>query len=146
MKKKHGWNTWENYLRVHESVLKKYQPHFITQSPKYSVTRFTDQYYQLRIDKLELVTAKGTPIYINIEKDVEVQAGGSKDVARTVGYSYQAWIKGGKNLIRYCSPHESHNKFHHKHDYQKDPNNPIPINGDSWPHINEFLDELIDNF
>lgn len=146
MKKKHGWNTWENYLRVHESVLKKYQTHFITQSPKYSVIRFTDQYYQLRIDKLELVTTKGTSIYINIEKDVEVQAGGSKDVARTVGYSYQAWIKGGKNLIRYCSPHESHNKFHHKHDYQKDPINPIPINSDNWPHVNEFLDELIDNF
>jgi len=146
MKKKHGWNTWENYLRVHESVLKRYQSHFVTPSPKYSVIRFTDQYYQIRIDKLELISAKGTYISINIEKDIEVQAGGSKDVARTVGYSYQSWLKGGGNLIRYCSPHESHNKFHHKHDYMKDPINPIPVVNDEWPHVNEFFDELIDNY
>ena len=146
MKKKHGWNTWENYLRVHESVLKKYQAHFITPSPKYLVTRFTDQYYQLRIDKLELMTSKGTSVYINIEKDVEVQEGGSKDVARTVGYTYQAWIKGGNNIIRYCSPHETHNKFHHKHDFINQPNTVIQIGIDNWPHVNEFLDEIIYNF
>ena len=29
MKEKHGWNTFENYLRVHESVLKKYSSQII---------------------------------------------------------------------------------------------------------------------
>lgn len=146
MKKKHDWNTWENYLRVHESVLKKYQHHFVSQNPKYSISELTDQYYQLKLDKLELKTLKGTVITINIEKDVEVQPGGTKIVARTVGYTYQAWIKGGNNLIRYCSPHETHNKYHHKHEYLKDPINPVPVGDDEWPHVNEFFDELIDNF
>jgi hypothetical protein len=77
MKKKHDWNTWENYLRVHESVLRKYQSHFITQNPKYSISELTDQYYQLKLDKLELKTLKGTVITINIEKDIEVQPGWS---------------------------------------------------------------------
>ena len=146
MKKKHDWNTWENYLRVHESVLKTYQANFLTQFPKYSIDEITDQYYQLKIDKLELITSKGTVILVNIEKDVEVQPGAKKKIARTVGYSYQAWIKGGNNLIRYCSPHETHNKFHHKHDYVNQPNKLIPIAHDQWPHVNEFFDELIHNF
>ena len=143
---KHGWNTLENYLRVHESVLKKYQSHFITPSPKYSVIRYTEQYYQLTLTMLELRTAKGTSVCINIEKDIEVRPGGTKKVARTEGYSYQAWIKSGNNLIRYDSPHEAHNKFHHKHDYVNSRTDIIPIKNDEWPHVSEFLDEVINNF
>ena len=145
-KKKHDWNTWENYLRVHENVLKKYQANFPNHTPKYAVVRVTDQYYIMKIEKLELVTNKGTSVQVNIEKDVEVQPGVRKPVARTVGYSYQAWIKVGNSLIRYCSPHESHNQFHHKHDLTQTPAALIRIGNDDWPHVNEFFDELINNY
>lgn len=146
MKKKHGWNTWENYFRIHEKVLKTYQAHFPNHIPKYAVQIITEHYYVMRIEKLELITTKGTSIQINIEKEVEVQPGGRKPVARTEGYSYQAWIKGGNNLVRYCSPHKNHNQFHHKHDFTKNPAAIIQMEIDTWPHVSEFFDELINNF
>ncbi len=146
MSNKHGWNTWENYLRVHESVLRKYQANFISPAPKYSVIKFTEYYYQLTLKNLELKTRKGTVVCINIEKDVEVRPGGTKQVARTEGYSYQAWLKGGRNLVRYDSPHVNHNKFHHKHDYLYLPKDVLPVKNDEWPHVSEFFDEIINNF
>ncbi len=145
-KKKHDWNTWENYLRVHENVLKKYKDNFPSHMPKYAVEMITDQYYILKLEKLELITIKGTSVQVSIEKDVEIQEGGRKPVAKTVGYSYKAWIKGGKNLIRYCSPHDTHNQFHHKHDFTQDPPTVIRLNNDEYPHVSEFLSELINKF
>ena len=145
-KKKHGWNTWENYIRVHEKVLKQYQASLVNQNTLYDVKKITDQYYFMKIEKLELITNKGTTVQINIEKDVEVQPGGRKAISRTAGYSYQSWIKGGSSLIRYCSPHETHNKFHHKHDFTKNPATLVAVGNDAWPHVSEFFDELIISF
>lgn len=36
-RKKHDWNTWENYLKVHERVLKDFDANIITQNPSYKV-------------------------------------------------------------------------------------------------------------
>lgn len=87
---KHGWNTWDNY-------------------------------YSLEIKKSELKTQKGNIVFVKIEKDIEIQEGLRKRTARTDGYSYHCWRKyvsktADESLIRYCSPHETHNKFHHKHE------------------------------
>lgn len=147
MKEKHGWNTFENYLRVHESVLKKYSSHIVSQNPKYVLVKFTDHYCQLTLEKLEIQTLKNTRIYINIQKDIEVQPGARRPIARTEGFSYQAWFKGnGGNIIRYCSPHDSHNQFHHKHNYTKIPPEVLKIEAGKWPHVSEFLGEIIMNY
>ena len=63
MKEKHGWNTFENYLRVHESVLKKYSSHIVSQNPKYVLVKFTDHYCQLTLEKLEIQTLKHTHLH-----------------------------------------------------------------------------------
>lgn len=144
--KKHDWNTWENYLRVHESVLRKFSSHVMTVAPKYTVIKFTENFYQLSLNKLELKSFKGTVIQVNIDKDVEVQEGARKKIARTYAYSYQSWIKGGHSLLRYCSPHETHNQFHHKHIYHLRGDVLEIINDDSWPHVSEFLEELIHHY
>ena len=108
---------------------------------------FTDHYCQLTLEKLEIQTLKNTHIYINIQKDIEVQPGARRPIARTEGFSYQAWFKGnGGNIIRYCSPHDSHNQFHHKHDYTKIPPEVLKIEAGKWPHVSEFLDEIIMNY
>jgi hypothetical protein len=71
----------------------------------------------------------------------------TKKRAKTFNYSYNAWDpKTNKNLIRYCSPHLDHNKFHHKHDYTVDPDETNKIGNDEWPHVSEFLEEVLTNF
>ena len=124
MVKKHGANTWENYLRVHEKVLKRYSGYFVNPSVTYAIERITENYYTLTIDRLELKTNQGVTLFVKIEKDVDVQAGVTRKIARTYGYSYNSWKKwelGITNLIRYCSPHHDHNRFHHKHDFTVTP-------------------------
>jgi len=38
-------------------------------------------------------------------------------VVQTVKYAYAAKVAGVRTIFRYCSPHESHNKEHHRHEY-----------------------------
>lgn len=148
---KHGWNTWDDYFNVHEKVLKKFSGNFIDLKIKYNDKRVTDNFYTLEIKKAELKTQKENIVFIKIEKDVEIEEGIRKKKARTYGYSYQCWRKLGngtdESLIRYCSPHLNHNKFHHKHEDLAVPPQPILIKtGDEWPHVSEFLDEVIKRF
>jgi len=149
---RHDWNTWDNYFNVHEKVLKNYSANFVNPQIKYKDDRITDNYYTLVLDRAEVRTQKGNTVFVKIEKDVEVQQGARKKIARTYGYSYHCWQKNGdgtdQNLIRYCSPHPDHNKFHHKHEYlaTSAQSKLIRIDDDEWPHVNEFLDEVIKRF
>lgn len=149
MREKHGWNTWENYLQVHERVLRDYSKHFQTSNPQYSIDQITENYYTISLDKLIVTTLTGNQVWVKIEKDVEVKKGVTKKVAKTYSYSYHSWRskgKGAENLIRYCSPHEVHNKFHHKHVYKNNQQVTTKIEDDDWPHVSEFLDEIIENY
>lgn len=69
-------------------------------------------------------------------------------ITETYGYSYHAWLtKTNENLVRYCSPHETHNKFHHKHIYKNGEELKIEkVGDDDWPHVNEFLDEVLGGY
>jgi len=144
---KHDWNTFENYIRVHEKVLRDYSNYFFTQNPTYKEERVTDNYYTLELDRLGLITNKGTRVYIKVEKDIHVKAGARKPIAKLYEYSYHAWDSVSKrNLLRYCSPHEDHNRFHHRHDYSENPMITTQVADDEWPHVSEFFDELINSF
>lgn len=68
---KHGWNTWDNYFNVHEQV--------------------TENYYTLDIKKTELKTQNGNIVFVKIEKDIEIQKGIRKKIARTDSYTYHCW-------------------------------------------------------
>ncbi len=146
---KHGPNTLDNYLRVHENVLKNYSKYFVTQNVVYKTTKITENYYTLEIQTLELITFSQNKVFVKIEKDVDVEQGTRKKIAKTYSYSYHCWKKEGevsKDLIRYCSPHLDHNQFHHKHDFTKNPEVLIRIGDDDWPHVSEFFDEVLKTF
>ncbi len=147
MTTKHGWNTFDNYLRVHEKVLRTYSGHIFTQDPQYTISQITENYYEMKISRLDIQTEKGTRLLVKIEKDILIKQGARRKQAKTSGYSYHAVDKStDRNLIRYCSPHFDHNNFHHKHDYRKNPPLLIKIREEDVPHVSEFFDELIDNF
>jgi hypothetical protein len=146
---KYGRNTWDNYLKVHESVLKKYVKHFVSQNVTYKIEKITENYYTMEIERLEIKTHAQNTVWVKIEKDIDVQAGATRKIAKTHAYSYHCWIKNGekkKDLIRYCGPHLDHNKFHHKHDFTKNPPSVTRIGDDEWPHVSDFFDEVLKSF
>lgn len=66
---KHGWNTWDNYLNVHEKVLKKYQGNFATSNPRYKIEYITENFYTLEIPRLDIITNQGNNISVKIYND-----------------------------------------------------------------------------
>ena len=58
MGKRHGRNTWENYLKVHESVLRKYSSHFVNPNISYKIEKITENYFTLEIARLEVGRTK----------------------------------------------------------------------------------------
>ncbi len=152
---KHDWNSLQNYLSVHEKTLRRYENAMETVRT-YMLDKLTDQYWTLTCKPLFLLTYKGNRIRVDIEKDIEIDPTvPNRPRARTFSYSYSAIRPGSANLIRYCSPHDDghlkgsapHHEFHHRHDFTKDPKGQITILGsDDWPHVSEFLDEVLRTF
>ena len=147
-KPKHDWNTLEDYLNVHDSVFKKYIKYF--QSPRtYKYAKLTEHYHVLELEAV-LNTNKGSLVKVDIEKGITVKKiPGNRPVVKLNNYKYHAYFhKTGINIIRYDSPHGGHNQFHHKHTYGFLGNEIKidPVRNDDWPHVHEFLDEVIQNF
>src|SRR5690606_6861230 len=103
--KKHDWNSWNNYLSVHEKTLNKYlNSRYISGPRQYTVEKITDQYYELSIHGLILRSDSGAQIQIKIEKTVELDIEYARPRVRTFGYSYHALTPkpNAQNLLRYC--------------------------------------------
>ena len=65
---KHDWNNLQNYLHVHEKVLKKYSACFSNQ-PAYKLERPTDQWLELSAT----LHFQHKGIKLEIDKTAEVQ-------------------------------------------------------------------------
>lgn len=115
-----------------------------------------DFFHQLTCLGIFLHTYRGTRVRIDIAKDIEVNPSNPKRPrARTFSYSYEANYPKGAEIWRYCSPHDKgeaegkapHHKFHHKHDFTKDPKGEVILLGDDeWPHVGEFFEEILRSF
>lgn len=129
-------------MHVHEKVLKKYASSFMNQ-PRYRIERPTDQWLELSTTIYFL--HKGIKLEIDKTAEVEVFSKG-RETARTLTYSYNVSDEKG-NFFRYCSPHEDHRPYHHKHLY--DPITriellpPDRVNEESVPHIDEVIEEIL---
>ncbi len=143
---KHGWNSWEHYLSIHEKTLRFYNP-YMTVVKTYTIFKHTTRYYEIQCQQIPMRTYKGTDVRIDIKKDILVDEVNGRLQARTVAYSYNANLPNpnGQNLIRYCSPHEDHNQFHHKHIFMPTPQ-VLKIEDDEYPHVGEFLNEVLETF
>ena len=145
---KHGWNSWDNYWHIHEKVLRVYSKYMLA-AKTYRVVRHTEFYYELLCTNALFNSYNQNVVRIDIRKDVEIDSSvKAKLQARTIGYTYSANRPNpdGKNLIRYCSPHDDHNQYHHKHDFTVNPAQVHKIADDAWPHVGEFLHEVLLTF
>jgi hypothetical protein len=95
------------------------------------------------------MSIKQKSILIDVKKIVEINPTSRRLTAKTYEYHYHARFKeNGLGIIRYCSPHSNHNKFHHKHIYDSfgKIKQTIRVAQDSWPHVSEFFDEVINGY
>ena len=149
---KHGWNSFENYLSVHEKTLSVYSNRFIF-FKQYTLNKITEQYYELVLDKTRIITNSGNEISIEIRKEIEGDGGFARPRAKTISYRYCASKPNpdGRCIIRYDSPHDDalepgaaqHHKFHHKHDFRDGSKGIVLYQNDDWPHVSDFLFEVV---
>ena len=153
-KTKHDWNALEDYLNVHAAVIGQYQK-YMTRPTDYSHNWLNEEYLELSAS-FTITTHLGNAIKISIEKDVEIKTLTpprgkriGRRLARLDAYTYVAYQVGKGCLIRYCSPHDQlfdtsvdHHEFHHKHDYSSG-REIISNMGTDWPHVDEFLEEVM---
>ncbi len=144
---KHDWNSWEHYLSIHEKTLQIYSK-YMTSVKVYTLLRHTERHYELQCQQIPFKTYKGTSVRVDITKDILLEEHRGRLRAKNFAYSYNSNLPhpDGRNLIRYCSPHESHNQFHHRHDYTVDPTVITQIANDEYPHVGEFFNEILENF
>jgi hypothetical protein len=89
-------------------------------------------------------------LVVDVRKFLEVLDGEGQDArVQTFEYKYNAFVRGGHNVLRYDNthPYPGHADAHHKHVYDREtgrqvPGSPFWIGADRWPTLGEVLDEL----
>ena len=153
--RKHDWASLQTYLNAHDRVLSHYAK-FMDFPRQYLHTRVTPNYLVLKCENMLLTTYNGNKVRVDISKDVEIDDSNPKrERALTFGYSYNANRPGVGNLIRFDSPDPPaaitpstpyHHHFHHKHEWPNGVEQILKIADDEWPHVDEFLHEVLSNF
>ena len=158
MSGRHGWNLRDNYFDVHYRVLRFYEKYM--QNPAtYIHEVITPSFEILMAPKIILTTSRSNIVHVNIKKDISIKrTSGAKAQAKTYAYRYHANRPDGRAFVRYCSPDDptakfittNHHSFHHKHIFDEFGSEVHVINtqgtDQDWPHVNEFLDEVLATF
>lgn len=153
--KKHDWASLQRYMNAHERVMNTYAK-FMDRPRTYEQTLVTPNYLLLECKGILFTTYNGNQVRVDISKDVEIDdAIPKRPQALTVLYSYNANRPDGDNLIRYDSPDPPaqitpltplHHHFHHKHVWVAGREQILRAGDDAWPHVEEFFQEIMENF
>jgi hypothetical protein len=89
-------------------------------------------------------------IVVDVFKVLEVLEGeGADAMVQTLFYSYNVFLRGGNNILRYDNlhPRKDHPDDHHKHTYswktgEQLPGSPVWIGAEKWPTLGEVLREV----
>jgi len=146
--RKHGRNSYDNYLAVHRSTLKKFSG-YSTGHPSYDV-RIRQDALSLRTS-FEVETQSGKLIGISVVKVGRITWHRGRKYCETVDYSYVAYDSAtGRQYFSYHSPHlnlvaksKPHHRYHHKHLYLAG-KVIFPLHDDEIPHVSDFLEEVIE--
>ena len=155
MSLKHDWASLQTYLNAHERVLNTFAK-FMIQPRSYKLTQITANYLLLECTDIQFTTYAGNKVRVDITKDVEIDDSNPKRLkALTSGYSYNANKPGVGNLLRYDSPDSpaqlgpkspAHHYHHHKHEWVDGEEQITHIGDDDWPHVDEFIREVLSDF
>lgn len=156
---RHGWNSRENYFDIHFRVLRFFEK-YMSPPVQYKHQVVTHNYEVLIAPKIIFTTwTKNTTVHVSLKKDITIRRPkNGKPEAKTYSYRYHANLPDGRSLLRYCSPDDpsmkvdpkNHHSFHHKHLFDQLGNETKVVDvtgaGDGWPHVSDFLNELLTNF
>ncbi len=123
MSGKHGPNNWQDYLEVHRSRLADFADYFILED-RLTSTRTPSQVVWTG----EVLCVDG--IEIHVTRVQEVSYRGGQPWVRTVDYSYHVLRRRGDattNLVRYDNADHRHPDRHHRHRYDVDGHEILPL-------------------
>jgi hypothetical protein len=110
-KTKHGPNRLGSYQQVHTTVMQKLLREGFVLSDELS---FRDMGYGTMVLEGDLPCQGG--ITISVRKELKILKGSDADaLVHTRDYTYNAILDGVGTILRYDSPHQTHNKYHHVH-------------------------------
>lgn len=141
---RHGWNSLDHYLAIHDAQLARLGEFFVEDDC--SQIQLTDE-GTLRIEGL--IWCKGDT-FLDVTKTMEIN---ERDQVRTVYYKYHAGIVldgETRSIFRYDNAHvyerEGHADAHHKHRFDQDSweeiRPPEWVGHDRWPTLTDALEEL----
>ncbi|MGH2461447.1 MAG: toxin-antitoxin system TumE family protein [Chloroflexota bacterium] len=141
MPNRHGWNTFENYVQVHEDYL-------ANQSSIVSHTlRFRPVAKRGRIVSVELSGQIfcGRQVVVDVTKLLEARYT-ERGVLQVRGlrYSYNAHARGRFNLLRYDNGHDDPNEYH-RHRFDPFTGEQVEfqyVTRQQFPTLSELLDEV----
>lgn len=140
---KHGPNRFSSYVQIHETVMEKFLRAGFVRSENLS---FSDLGNGL-IELAGTIECAGD-IYITVKKLIQVVEGdGPNALVQTTDYGYNAVLRGVGNILRYDSPHETHNREHHVHRFdpvgKELPESPFFLpDEEDRPTLGEFIAEV----
>jgi hypothetical protein len=145
---RHGWNSIENYLHVHDRRISDFMAEGFVRHD--GLVR-----EWLEADTI-VITGRihcAHGLFVDVEKYLAVRklrSGGLQ--VKTESYSYHAGIEGTRerSLFRYDNAHvytrERHLDAHHKHRFDhrnwREIVPPQWVGQERWPHLSEVLEEL----
>lgn len=97
--------------------------------------------------ELEGVIECAGNIYLDVYKRIQILEGdGPNALVQTIDYSYNAFLSGIGNILRYDSPHPDHYKQHHVHRFDVATKREIAVdfiqNEDDRPTLGEIIIEV----
>ena len=144
---KHGPARYASYVEIQKSVIGQ----LIGQGfVAFDETKFTFLTREMVLLFGHLGCSGG--IVVGVEKYLQVsgELDGSP-LVQTSQYSYNVWLQGGYNLLRYDNSHvhPGHPDKHHKHEFDwrtgaELSHSPICIGAAAWPTLGEVLHETRD--
>lgn len=144
MSAKHGPNSWDDYLSVHNSRLADFQGHFVLEDRLPFVRTLSQVYWE---GVLECVD--GLEIHVRKRQTVAIRAG--RPWVQTVDYSYHVLRRQGAKSIsvfRYDNAaHHEHADPHHRHTYDAAGKEVLPpqhVGVDGWPTLGDVIEEAFD--
>ena len=139
--KKHGPNRLFGYLETHNAVMQRLLLGDFVLKDGISIRSFGNGFFLMS----GTVECQG-PISLEVEKFLGI-VDRTGPLVQTVEYSYNAALQGIGNILRYDSPHPTHNQYHHVHRYDVLNNSAEkvePIGDDDWPTLGKVIEELSD--
>lgn len=141
MSSKHGPNSWDDYLNVHERRIADFLGHFILDD-RVEFTRTASQV----LWEGELMCAGGIEVHVHKRQVIHYRQG--RPWVRTVDYSYQVIRRQGGQvtpLFRYDNAeHHDHADAHHRHQFDANGREKLPpahIGETGWPTLGDVLEE-----